>query len=453
MRSFAASIILPLYVLLCIVLGGSTQSLLGSLILQLVGIGVLGWAVLTQPRGALPPPARFLAIVALLSLLLFALHLVPLPAAIWSALPGREVLAGGFDLLGQRRPAIPLSVTPHHTLATLPTLVPALAVLAAMLLRSSFKTEWLTAALLLGTFAAVLLGALQVGSADPQASGWYFYRHSNFGSATGFFANSNHMGALLLVSVPFLVALVRRLRERSSSARAGSAGLILALAGLLVLGVGMMLNGSLAVLLLGLPVLAMSAAMLKPQRMALRRQAVLAAGISLAVVLAVLLTPFGARLVGEGSASLGGRGRMWSTTAQAIADFAPLGSGIGSFQEVYSLFEQPAAVTGTVVNHAHNDYLEILLETGVPGLILLLLFLWWWVPRAAMMWRPHAADAFGQAAAIASGTLLLHSIVDYPLRMPALNAIFAACLAIMAMPRRQRPGEAEDLWPTRHLRI
>ena len=434
--------VVPAYLLLCLVLGGSTQGALTNLALQLLGIAIIAWAVLARPPGALPPPVRGLLLIAVLTLLLFLVQLLPLPPSSWSALPGQQRIAEGYRLLGQPLPWRPLSLTPYETTATVLTLVPPLAVLAAMLLGGGFRAAWIAVAILLGAFAGVLLGALQVGSGNAAVSPWYLYRQSNFGFATGFFANANHMGALLVISVPFLIALVRHMRSRARNQRAASAALILALAGVLVLAVGLALNGSLAVLLLGPPVAAVSATMLWRRR----SRWLLAAGAVAAV--AVLAIYFGAN-----ASSSQARERIWSTSLHPAREFAPLGSGIGSFRDVYPLYEDPAEVRSTVVNHAHNDYLEIAMEAGVPGLLLLALFLFWWTRRAKLMWKPHAADPFGQAAAIASAALLLHSLVDFPLRMPALSVILAACIALMAQPRRRAAGEAADLWPTRHLRL
>ena len=67
-----------------------------------------------------------------------------------------------------------------------------------------------------------------------------------------------------------------------------------------------------------------------------------------------------------------------------------LGSGVGSFQRVYRHFEDHSAVTRTFANHAHNDYLELALETGIPGILLLVLFFYWWGSRAVPIWRTAA---------------------------------------------------------------
>jgi O-antigen ligase len=91
------------------------------------------------------------------------------------------------------------------------------------------------------------------------------------------------------------------------------------------------------------------------------------------------------------------------------------------------------------------------METGLPGIILLVGFLLWWARQTASVWRRSTADRFAQAATIASAVILMHSLVDYPLRTATMSAIFAACLALMAQPRLRDPEQARDLWPTRHL--
>ena len=45
------------------------------------------------------------------------------------------------------------------------------------------------------------------------------------------------------------------------------------------------------------------------------------------------------------------------------------------------------------VNHVHNDYLETVLETGLPGLLILVLFILWWVRRSVRIWRSPVTPA------------------------------------------------------------
>jgi O-antigen ligase len=141
------------------------------------------------------------------------------------------------------------------------------------------------------------------------------------------------------------------------------------------------------------------------------------------------------------SAGLGASGldrlEIARSTLAGIQNFWPVGSGLGSFPRVYPQFEDPAAVTETFVNHAHNDYLELLFETGLAGMLLLACFLYWWATRCIRAWSssdgPVDARLWPRAASIVTGVLLAHSLVDYPLRTPALMVCFLFfCLVLDA---------------------
>ena len=120
----------------------------------------------------------------------------------------------------------------------------------------------------------------------------------------------------------------------------------------------------------------------------------------------------------------------------------PVGSGIGSFNRVYRLFEDPDAVTNVFVNHAHNDYLEVFAETGLLGIVLILVFLAWWSLRSAQAWRDPRPDSYwAQAASVVVGIILVHSLVDYPIRTPAIMALFAFYVLILA---RQQEARSES---------
>ena len=453
MSATVRAAVIPAYVLLCIVLGGSVQGVWGNLALQLLAIAIIAWSLLAPQPIRVPPAAKALFAIIGLAVLLIIVQLIPLPPALWTAIPGRDHIAEGYALLGMPMPSLTISLTPYETMAAALMVLPPVAVLTGMVVAGAYRSSWLALAILLGTFAAVLLGALQVASPDPAQSPWYLYRRTNFGFATGFFANSNHMATLLVVSLAFLVALYVQLRERARNAKAGSAAVLVPVAGALVLLVGIALNGSLAALLLGLPVLVLSAAMLIPRARLPRGALAAVAAVSVLGIVVVYMTPLQDRLVASNSTSFESRQRIWSTTVPAIADNWAVGAGIASFPEVYPRYEDPSAVTRTYVNHAHNDYLEIAVDAGVPGILLVVAFLLWWASRSVAAWRSAAADRYVQAATIASAAMLVHSLVDFPLRTAALSAIMAACLALMAQPRTRESGELADLWPTRHLAI
>jgi O-antigen ligase len=444
----------PAYILLCIVLGGSTQGYWGAATLQLLGISIIAWSLLTPDRLPLSGPAKGLFAIAGLVVLLPLFQLIPLPPGLWTAIPGREPIAEGYLLLGQPLPWLPISLTPYETMATVLPLLPPLAVLAGMLIAGAYRSSWIVIAVLIGTFTAVMLGALQVSSGDPLQSPWYLYDRTNHGVATGFFANSNHMATLLVASIPILFALVAELRKRAKAASSESALMLMAVGALLVLLVGIFLTGSLAVLLLALPVLLISATLLMPEKIRLRGPIFAVALLSIVGMGVVYMTPLQDKLMSANQTSFESRRTIWSDTVPAIGDHVALGSGVGSFQRVYRHYEDHSAVTRTFANHAHNDYLELGLETGIPGLLILVLFFYWWASRAVPIWKAAAVDRYAVAASIASAAILIHSLVDYPLRTSTISAIMAACMAMMARPRVQESSETPDLWPsTRHAAI
>jgi O-antigen ligase len=454
MRLAIRAAVLPAYILLCIVLGGSTQGYWGAAILQLLAIAIIGWSLLTSDRLPLSGPAKGLFVIAALIVLLPIVHVVPLPPGIWSAIPGRDPIAEGYRLLGQPLPWLPISLTPYDTMATALTLLPPLAVLTGMLIGGAYRASWIVIAVLLGTFAALILGALQVSSGDPVHSPWYFYARTNHGVATGFFANCNHLATLLVVSIPMLFALVSDLRKRLNNASSESALLLMAIGGFLLVLVGIFLTGSLAVLLLALSVALISATLLMRETIRVRGPLIAVTVISIAAMGVVYVTPLHDKLMSANQTSFESRQTIWSDSVRAIGDHIMLGSGVGSFQRVYRQYEDYSTVTRTFANHAHNDYLEIALEAGMPGLLLLAAFFLWWGTRAVQIWRSAALDRYAVAASIASAAVLIHSLVEYPLRTAAISSIMAACLAKMARPRVKEVSETPDLWPsTRHAAI
>ena len=94
----------------------------------------------------------------------------------------------------------------------------------------------------------------------------------------------------------------------------------------------------------------------------------------------------------------------------------------------------------TFANRAHNDVLELWLETGVFGLVLMTVFGFWFIGRSLASWRGAISQEFpvdgtlARAATIIIGLLVAHSLVDYPLRTNAILAVFVFCCALLLPP-------------------
>jgi O-antigen ligase len=449
--------IVPAFLFACLLLGGaSAAGFLPNLLLQLGGIGLAAWALLARREERLPAAARSLLALAGLLAAAMLLQLVPLPPAVWTLLPGRGAVADGYRLLGRPLPWLPLSLAPEATGASLLWLLPAFATLVGMVLLGAFRAAWLAWGIAAATALGVAVGALQVmgGNTSP----WYFYQITNFGQAVGFFANSNHAATLLIAAVPFALALQAHGLSRDRSGRRAPAILVITGAFLVTVAVGLVINGSLAGIGLAVPVAVASLTLLGA---APGRRLMLGLGATAALMAAALafivLGPTQNNLTGARSDDPGleqlTRRVSIPTTFAAAARYLPFGSGVGSFRQVYQQAEDPRATIDTFMNHAHSDLAEVVLETGLPGALLLLLLLAWWVRRVRALWRvADPPDPFARAAAIASGAILAHSLVDYPLRTAAISALFAACLALMSEVRSAARSRAGDRG-ARHRRI
>lgn len=445
--------VLPGFMFAALVLGGSAQALWGKLLLELGAVALIVAVLLATRERKLEGSDRFVMAMIALVVALVVIQLAPLPPALWTVVPGRAQIARGYGLLGLPLPWLPLSMAPKDTLATAITLLPGLAMLMAVLWLPAVRRGWISMALVLGAVASLMLGTLQVTTGGPDgASRWYLYPDTNFGVATGFFANCNHMAILLVAALPFLASLAMRLLKGKRSQRnIGLMGIAAGLAGLFL--VGIYLSGSLAAAGLCIPALLGAWALIaRPGRT--MRWILLGGALAVGILALVIMMNGGApasmRSAGN-VASFETRAEFARGTVALLPHYMPFGSAIGTFDKIYPLVENADSVTRDFVNHAHDDYLELALETGIPGLLLVAAFLLWWAGRTIAIWRSVASGGQARAATIAAGVLLLHSVVDFPLRTIGLDVVFAYSIALMALPiARSRVEQGEE---ARHLRM
>lgn len=426
----------PLLFLACLVAGGaSAAGHWSNLALQLASLPLLVAAAVARRGSPLNAASRQVLLLLAATLALVALQLLPLPPALWSHLPGRAPVADGFRILGLPLPWLPLSLEPYRTVASALWLLPAAAVLLGIVVLGVYRASWIAWCLAGVAIVGVALGALQLAGGEGSVA--YLYEITNHGAMTGFFANANHFATLLFATIPFLAALYCKATAKDRSIKRSS-GLLVILAGILALiCVGFAGAASIAGIAIALPVLAASVILVisrnrRPPRWSGAVLVLLVAGS----VAGAFASPFNNNLTGkQAHTAEDSRQRSFSITAQAAREYFPLGSGIGTFQEVYRQHEDPAAINRFYMNHAHSDYLELALETGLPGLLLIAVFILWWGRRTWLLWRTDNPDPFARAATIAVGGILAHSLVDYPLRTAAVSALFAVCCALMAEPR------------------
>jgi O-antigen ligase len=446
LRYRIASFSVASYLLLCIGLGGSSQSPWPPLVLQLLGIALIAWAAISRTSDAERDGARGLYILIICAIAAVLIQLIPLPADLWTRLPGRRPIAEAIESLRFPMTAAPLSETPYRSVLTLFAMIPAVATFAATQ-RLHVGQRAIAMAILAGMVGSILLGAVQVAGGPDSAA--YFYRIHSPG-AVGFFANQNHMATLLLLGIPMAAALTS-----STGWGRGKHGPRYLIAGALfvLIIIGIVLTGSRAAISLAIPV-SLASVTLVPHLRRWRTPALVLSSVGfVAAVIAVAAMPI-AGTVNVQSSSSGSRLQIWSNTAKMIEDNFPAGTGLGSFEQVYHRYEPVDNIGPVYVNHAHNEYLEIVAELGLPGLILLLVFLIWWMAAGWKIWRFPGSSVFARAATIGSAVILIHSLVDFPIRTAAVSAIFGVCLGLMVRhPGSTRGGDSVMRRPVRHVQL
>ena len=255
--------------------------------------------------------------------------------------------------------------------------------------------------------------------------------------ATGFFANSNHMATLLIATIPFMVALIGGGRSGQRYIHKDAGRFAILGGAILVLLFGLALNPSTAGIGLGVAVVAASLLILTSLGERWAKWGIAAVALlGVAAVIAIFSTPLqGSIAAASADQSFATRSTSFANSLRAVADTFPVGTGSGSFATVYPGYENPDIADRWFVNHVHNDYIELVLETGLAGLLLIVMFLLWWAGRVIAIWRAPIIDHVARAASVASGAILAHSLVDFPLRTSAIAAVFAMCVALMAGPR------------------
>jgi O-antigen ligase len=112
-----------------------------------------------------------------------------------------------------------------------------------------------------------------------------------------------------------------------------------------------------------------------------------------------------------------------------------LGWGLGTFPTVYPSYR--TFYTNLFVNEAHNDYAQLLVETGLLGFGLMV----WFLARlyrcavpTSRRWEFKWDGAVSVAAFLGCTGLLLHSFVDFNLQIPANAALFYVLCGLAASP-------------------
>lgn len=380
--------------------------------------------------------------------LLVAVQLVPLPASLWQNLPGRSEIYGlnlALNLDGQWRPITVSSTRTWNVLGSL--VVPGAGLLLAIAFRAS-SLILLRMVVALGVLNA-LLGLLQI--AAGRSSALYFYEITNRGSPVGIFANENHasvFAACTMLVVAVLWLRVRKFRVSGWEKLVYPAAFFLMLVVALVGGSRAGFAASIGAVAIVFSMLALSTEKREarftsnPIRRWTQRHPRLVLFFPVLVLFSIVIAfisldrapAFNDILKKDSLDDL--RWLLWPVLYAMLKAQWLAGSGFGSFEHVYHMYEPTALLMPQYVNQAHNDWVQLVIEGGVFAAILLLALITWFVKAVITMFCNK--DTMGEAVFWMSfpAILGLASLVDYPLRTPVFQ--FVAVLLLVALSRDMR---------------
>lgn len=374
--------------------------------------------------------------------LLPLIHLVPLPYVLWRLLPGHEGYSASLTAIdavhGMRAFSMVPSATEYAWLALLPSLTVFLATLSVS--REQLKTA-VTVFMVMAAFQG-LLGLMQYG-AGPDSILRPFDRGLH---AQGTYMNRDHLAGLLEMALPIGLALltvslgrhhtprrhVRSLRQKFAlltEAHVNKAA-VYGFACLLIL-LALIFTHSRTGNMLAMVVILLSAVTFATRLGGRNVYGLIGSFIAVGLMLAIEIgmVPVLNRFIQQDPLQ-DGRWIIFEGTLRAIGEFFPLGSGAGTFAEVYPRFH-PGGFDDVFVNYAHNDYLEWIMEGGILAALMIVLFFVLYFARWAKVWRNgewRQLNFIQVGAGIGIFAMLLHTFLDFNLHIPA-NQIYFAFLA------------------------
>lgn len=395
-------------------------------------------------------------------IVLTALQLVPLPPAMWQSLPARDVIARIDYAAGLGDIWRPLTMTPGRTANALAAMiVPLTALLLALATRMSARNL-----LVIIAWIAVMnfvLGMMQI--VNPGNGNLFFYSITNPGTAVGIFANNNHAAVLSACAM----LIFTRLAIEDAEARSPSPWLLVFVTGAVAMFFSAIVNGSragfIAALVGSLTAAAMTWVMWSRRGKKLDRHSpvknrsykgALIAGGLVAFIAALLATlSFAGNLdaldrLSDDSALQDVRVGLLPILRQMATALWFTGSGFGSFELVYHVFEPDSMLASHVINQAHNDWVQLVIEGGLVA-ALLLLALMIWIARSIIR-LIRAPQVAGWLPLFWTGTFAIiafASLVDYPMRAPTFTAV-AVFLLIVLMRDATEAGRFRDNGVARH---
>lgn len=419
-----------LLVLLWIAGGASREDAMGQVVVR-TGAWIIIACVLVTGSKPVFAEMRPLVLVLVAVVMLAIFQLMPLPPGMWQNLPGRDILV----MPGEAPPWRPLTMTPGATRNALSSLVVPAAMLLLLTQTNEREREFLVTVLLAVIASTVFLGLLQFSGLQINNP----LINDVAGNVSSIFANRNHFA--LFVAVGCLLAPIWALNHFKALHWRGpiAAGLVLLFI-LTILAIGSRSGLLLAALALAIAAAATGGRLKRLFKGAPRWIVIALAAAGLSLTIGFIWASFAAdrvEAVDRLFASAIGDDLRWRarpTIVEMIKIYFPVGSGLGGFDPVFRIHEPDTLLALQYLNQAHNEFLGVALDAGVPGILVLAAAVGWWGFSTVAAWRaPFSSQT--SLARLGSGIMLLvfvASITDYPARTPMVMAIIVIAAAWLA---------------------
>jgi O-antigen ligase len=326
-------------------------------------------------------------------------------------------------------------------------------------LRRRRRFVWLLWVLVLSGLAQTAYGSLMVLSG--MELGAWGPKDAYRGFATGTFVNRNHFAGYLELCIGAAVALImvapmrawaqsdwrQRLRRLLMLLQDGP---LLARVAIALFFIGLILSqsrmGNVAAVA-GLCAMALLNMLFRR-----RRSGALRSMVFVASILLIDIWLFGhwfgleelAERYGQLETTVNMRAEVLEDLRAMIPAYATTGSGLGTFALAYPEFRSPE-VAG-FYDHAHNDYAQFLIETGVPGTALLAMLVLLTAGRALLILR-RRRDPLARGVACGALTAMVaigvHSAADFNLQIPANVVTLLTLMAAVWAVRTSRTERAD----------
>jgi O-antigen ligase len=340
-----------------------------------------------------------------------------------------------------------LSLAPGATLERLLNVIPAL---AAFLTARQMAWWWRDRMwILVAPVVAIAWPESVLGMAQ-----FYFTRiaHGQSDPATGTYVYHNHFAGLLEMAFPLAVLwAVWTFKQGATPHKPEKLGPALKAAALLGIA-ACMLGGIVtslsrmgfvsliaATVLTGVAVIVAQSYRRHERQRQQRQRWVLATAVALPLLILLLVLPpneliarFG-QITTDPEMTIQARADIWGNTMREVAASPWTGVGLGAYE--HGLYQFKTIAPTSTVDFAHNDYLQILAELGIPGAVLAGAVAAWILLRCSSVVLLMARSANWEfAVGLFAGLVILglHSLADFNLYSPA-NALVLAWLGGVAV--------------------